>query len=165
MKDIKVIYAPEYKDLKPRETLVNGKEVEVLVDRDGKEYFMAKKDMILTVSEERAKYLVENRKLAEYIDGIEELKDAADKAEEDMDNIIKDNADDNQEVITINENDIANIDLVNEVPEGETLVDGVEIVKDKENELETADKVIDDMETADKKINKVVKNKNKKDKE
>ena len=165
MKDIKVIYAPEYKDLKPRETLVNGKEVEVLVDRDGKEYFMAKKDMILTVSEERAKYLVENRKLAEYIDGIEELKDAADKAEEDMDNIIKDNADDNQEVITINENDIANIDLVNEVPEGETLVDGFEIAKDKENELETADKVIDDMETADKKINKVVKNKNKKDKE
>ena len=148
MMNIKVTFN-QYDDLKPRETLVNGVEPNpILTKANGIEYFIAKAGMILTVSEERAKYLVEERKLAEYVEG---------------------------DVITLNANDIDNITGVNEIPEGADVVDGVIITEgnddtkedednnddegkeSKENilinndELETADKKIDNLEKAVKK--------------
>ena len=109
MMNIKVTFN-QYDDLKPRETLVNGVEPNpILTKANGIEYFIAKAGMILTVSEERAKYLVEERKLAEYVEA---------------------------DVITLNANDIDNITGVNEIPEGADVVEGVVITEGNDDAKE-----------------------------
>lgn len=66
MLNVKVV--ARYHDIQPRTTIRNGKSIE---DKDifsfnGEERFEAKVGDLLTVSKERAKFLVEDLKVAEY---------------------------------------------------------------------------------------------------
>lgn len=136
MMNIKVTFN-QYDDLQPNSTLVNGEKPNpILTKVNGIEYFVAKAGMILTVSDERAKYLVEERKLAEYVEVVNNNNDDDSQNDKEEDEVVDNNEDNKQE------------DEDNNDDESKESKENILINND---ELETADKKIDNLEKAVKK--------------
>lgn len=79
--------------------------------------------VILEVTEERAKVLIGAKKAVEFTFPATEAQTKQEKSED--------------TVVKIDVNDIKKFDLVDEIPEGATVVDGVEITDSKEETPET----------------------------